>query len=481
MLIVDISFLEDKQERYVIPVALATKDKAAEIKNEHLNAVIEGVEIDQTEAIIYDGTYDEVFRDKLFTTLVQRGKLKGKNGMMAGVPGRRSVLSVSKNQLPLASRLISADQSNTAILYDQRFFFKIYRSLEEGYNPELELLKFLTEHTKFEHFPTYAGSIEYRAAGKEPVSLGVLVKYVPNEGNAWEFTQTSIDQYFEKIVSRKEELRPLIEKVEHLDELNHDGELMHELTGHFFLEMIELMGRRTAEMHLALASNKTDKAFKPEAFSLLYQKSMYQSFRTTVKRTFSSLKSSKRKLDSEIQDLIGEVVRDEDLLLKHIKQSLEKKKITSEKIRVHGDYHLGQVLFTGKDFIIIDFEGEPIRSLTARKLKYCPFKDISGMLRSFHYAIYMGFFKHVSMLPEDRDFLAPWLEFWYEETSKKFVTSYLSTAAGASFIPDDPEQVDTLIDLFTIEKAIYETEYELNNRPDWLTIPLNGLKKLMGY
>ncbi|MFP4489750.1 MAG: hypothetical protein ACLFN1_10640, partial [Bacteroidales bacterium] len=247
----------------------------------------------------------------------------------------------------------------------------------------------------------------------------------------------------------------------------------------FFLEMIALLGRRTAEMHMALSSIQKDRNFAGEPFSLLYQKSLYQSFRTLIKRTFNQMRASVNKLDKEQKSLLGDIIKNETLLLSTIKNTLEQEKIHTFKIRIHGDYHLGQVLFTGKDFVIIDFEGEPTRSLTARSLKYCPLKDVAGMLRSFHYAIYMGQLEYMSKIPEDSYFLDPWLEIWYKKVKDTFLNSYLETAASASFIPKNKKQLDDLLSVYIIEKAIYEADYELNNRPDWLHIPLNGLKKIL--
>jgi maltose alpha-D-glucosyltransferase/alpha-amylase len=247
----------------------------------------------------------------------------------------------------------------------------------------------------------------------------------------------------------------------------------------FFMEMIGLLGVRTAEMHLALSSIKGSKKFEEEPFSLLYQKSLYQSFRTLIKRTISQMKSSRKKLDEDQKALVDDIIEKERILLDTIKHTLEQKKIHTSKTRIHGDYHLGQVLFTGKDFVILDFEGEPTRSLTARSLKYCPLKDVAGMLRSFHYAIYMGELEYLKKIPESVEFLGPWLEVWYQKVYDTFMDHYLEAAGKASFIPEEKRQLDDLLSVYTIEKAIYEADYELNNRHDWLRIPLNGLTRIL--
>jgi maltose alpha-D-glucosyltransferase/alpha-amylase len=191
------------------------------------------------------------------------------------------------------------------------------------------------------------------------------------------------------------------------------------------------------------------------------------------------MKPIRKKLDDEHQSPLGRMNDHEKQILSTIKQTLEKKRIHTLKIRVHGDYHLGQVLFTGKDFIIIDFEGEPTRSLTARSLKYCPFKDVAGMLRSFHYAIYMGQIEYKKRVPDSSKILDPWLEPWYVTVRDIFLDGYLKAAAHAPFLPKEPRQLDDLLSVYTIEKAIYEADYELNNRPDWLHIPLNGLNTIL--
>lgn len=479
ILIIECFYIEGKNEPYVIPLSIATGDQISEIKLNSTEAQVAFVNIDGHDGLLYDGSYDKKVRDLFFQLIYQNGRVKDKSGTIIGVPGKKMGSKVKKAELPLSSRVLVADQSNTSILYDNRFFFKLYRSPEEGSNPELEIIKTLTENTTFRNFPTFTGALEYSKDNAESSALGILVDFVPNEGNAWQFTQSAIDRYFDRIIADKAKLMTEI-KDDNVNVVELFGEeKMKELLGPFFIEMINLLGQRTAEMHLALASVKNKKEFTPEPFSILYQKSLYQSFRTLIKRTINQMKSSKNKLNDEGKSLVDDIIKNESLLLSTMKYTLEKKKIHTSKTRVHGDYHLGQVLFTGKDFMIIDFEGEPTRSLTARNLKHCPFKDVAGMLRSFHYAIYMGQLENESKIQERDDYMKPWLEAWYETVENEFVGSYLKTAGNASFIPEEERQINDLLSVYTIEKAIYEADYEFNNRPDWLHIPLNGLKKIL--
>lgn len=477
IVVVEILYIEGRNESYVIPLSITTGDDVSEKRNKHPESLVAYIEIDGHEGLIIDGSYEKNVRDLFLKLILQKSKLKYKKGAIAGIPGKNISRKISKKELPLSSRVLPADQSNTSILYDNRFFFKLYRSPEEGINPEMEIIRTLTENTSFKNFPSFAGALEYQVEGAENIGLGILVGFVPNEGNAWEFTQSAIDQFFDRIIEQKDELTTG-NYADHILEPA-GSEKMNDLLGSFFTDMVALLGKRTAELHLALSSVKNKKEFAQEPFSLLYQKSLYQSFRTLIKRTFNQMKSAKKNLTDEQVVLIDEIISNENILLSTIKRTLEKKKIHTTKIRVHGDYHLGQVLFTGKDFVIIDFEGEPTRSMTARKLKHCPFKDVAGMLRSFHYSIYMGRVANESKMPESTDFLKPLLEAWYKSVQDIFLNSYLETAGNASFIPEETDQLHDLMAVYTIEKAIYELDYEINNRPDWVHIPLTGLKMIM--
>jgi maltose alpha-D-glucosyltransferase/alpha-amylase len=155
------------------------------------------------------------------------------------------------------------------------------------------------------------------------------------------------------------------------------------------------------------------------------------------------------------------------------------KKISAMKIRIHGDFHLGQVLYTGKDFMVIDFEGEPARSLGERRLKRSALRDVAGMIRSFHYAAYAALFKNPGLRPEDREYLEPWIEAIYHYLGGIYLCSYLKTAGEAAFLPRKPEEFTTLFEAFLLEKAVYELGYELNNRPDWVVIPIKGVKYIL--
>jgi maltose alpha-D-glucosyltransferase/alpha-amylase len=255
-------------------------------------------------------------------------------------------------------------------------------------------------------------------------------------------------------------------------------EEMKELLEASVAERVHLLGVRTAQMHKALASGANDPDFKPEEYSLHYQRSLFAGLQTLVRSTFVSQGKNLAKLPDEVRVEAEDVLQMKDQILLLLK-GIYKKKIDVTKIRIHGDFHLGQVLFTGKDFIITDFEGEPARSYSERRLKRSPLRDVAGMIRSFHYAAYASLFLDNQIRKEDFGKLIPYVEQWYHYVSQFFMRAYLETAAAEAFVPRNKEDLQTLMTTFLMEKAIYELNYELNNRPDWVMIPLRGIKSLM--
>jgi maltose alpha-D-glucosyltransferase/alpha-amylase len=247
------------------------------------------------------------------------------------------------------------------------------------------------------------------------------------------------------------------------------------------LQSAQLLGCRTAELHLALASRQDDPDFAPEPFSTLYQRSLYQSVRSLVGQNLQLLRKGLPRLDSPVREQAERILEREGEIFSRL-QALLSNKIEALRIRIHGDYHLGQVLFTGKDFAIIDFEGEPTRSLSARRLKRSPLVDVAGMLRSFDYAasaVLLGRADSVPIRPEDRGALLPWAAYWTRWVSAAFLRSYLENAAKAPLLPPDRGKLSTLLNTYLLEKSLYEVGYELQNRPEWIRVALDGVERIL--
>jgi maltose alpha-D-glucosyltransferase/alpha-amylase len=249
------------------------------------------------------------------------------------------------------------------------------------------------------------------------------------------------------------------------------------LIGGIYPEKAKLLGQHTGELHLALASYSEDRSFAPEPFNALSQRSVFQSMRNTLRKTFDLLEKKLPSLPEAFRAEAQEVLAAEDQILAQEQRILEQR-AAATKIRIHGDYHLGQALYTGKDFVILDFEGEPARALSERKLKRSALRDVAGMMRSFQYAAYSALWQP-AMRPEDIPFLERWADTWYKQMSSVFLQSYLQATQGASFIPRDDEEFQVLLEAYLLDKAVYEVGYELNNRPDWVVIPIRGIKHIL--
>jgi maltose alpha-D-glucosyltransferase/alpha-amylase len=342
-------------------------------------------------------------------------------------------------------------------------------------NPELEVGRFLTEKTTFSQIAPLAGSLEYRRAKGEPISIAILQGYVPNQGDAWQYTLNTLAHFFtapELIGAHPPAMPRSLLDASKLE----PSEIANKAIGGY-LDSARLLGRRTAELHTALASDPSDPAFAPERITPLDQRSIYQSLSGLSMRATDLLRTQLNKLPADARDE-GRKVLELESRIAYILKSFLARRINTTRIRVHGDYHLGQVLYTGHDFVIIDFEGEPTRSLYERRLKRLAMRDVAGMLRSFSYASQAAL--RTQQAPAERlAELQAWSRFWVDSVSAVFLKSYLSTAGSASWVPQSQEDLELQLTTMLLEKALYELRYEMNLRPDWVRIPLRGILDLV--
>jgi maltose alpha-D-glucosyltransferase/alpha-amylase len=354
------------------------------------------------------------------------------------------------------------------MLFDNKFFLKLYRKLEDGVNPDVEITRFLTEKTDFPNVPAFVGALEYRRAKADPTVVCLLQRAVANEGDVWTLTVDALGRYFDRVLERKADFQ---------NETAPPGALLEELVGGVYPEKVKLLGQRTGELHLALASRNDDPAFAPEPFNAMAQRSVYQSMRTSLRRAFTSLEKKLSDVPAKFRSEAREVLAAEKEILAREKRLLDRR-TNAAKIRIHGDYHLGQLVYTGKDFVILDFEGEPARPLSDRKMKRSVLRDVAGMMRSFQYAAYAALWQQ-AVRKEDVPFLERWADLWYRQTSSMFLQSYLHTTTGAMFIPKNSDDLQVMLEAYLLDKAVYEIGYELNNRPSWVLIPIRGIKHIL--
>jgi len=463
---IEVNYLDGPTETYALPVKIASSDEARKLSKTSPQAVIAQFGGRKT-AILHDATWSDGFRKALFKAVRARTGAKGNAGEIVGIPS--NALESDGAGESLQSHLLGAEQSNSSMMFDGKYFLKLYRKVEDGANPDVEITRFLTEHAKFPNVPSFLGALEYRRPKKEATVVCLLQNAIVAEGDAWTFALDSVGRYFERVLAQKAELQ-------------NDGTppeaLLNDLIGGVYPERAKLLGQRTGELHLALASEQNDKAFAPEAFNAMAQRSVFQNMRALVRRAFALLQKKLPTVPEKFRDEAAEVLAAEAQILKQERRILDRASVAM-KIRIHGDYHLGQVLYTGKDFVILDFEGEPARPLSERKLKRSALRDVAGMMRSFQYAAYSALWQP-AMRTEDVAFLERWADIWYARISQVFLTSYLDATKGAPFIPANEEGLRVSLEANLLDKAVYEIAYELNNRPEWVVIPIRGIKHILG-
>ncbi|MFH0924266.1 MAG: maltose alpha-D-glucosyltransferase [bacterium] len=481
LLLLQISYSEGLPDTYFLPLSFIFARDRLKTLEEFPQGIISYVSIGEEEGILYDSMYNEEFHKLLLQSIVNRRTFKGEAGEFCAYPGRKLKAFLKGKQIPFSSRLIETEKGTVTIRYEDKFILKFYKNCDDGVNPELEIVKLLTEKAKFPNAFPFAGAIEYRGKGAERPTgiIAILQSYTDNLGNVWHHTIDEITRYFENILSKRGELSKPLASPCYLWKINFSNILpeIRDLIGGVSLEMASLLGKRTAEFHLALAS-LSEKDFAPEPFTLLYQRSRYQSIHSLVNKTFQTLKKNLGRLPENICKEAEAVLLDEENILTFVKKILQKR-ISAMRMRVHGDYNLNHILSTGKDFIIADFEGEPERILGERRLKYSPLKDVAAMIRSFHYAASSALIMQKSFRTEDISFLETWINPWCCYVGSIFFNSYLEALGDTLLIPKEKEELNALFQTFLLEKAVYELGYELSYRVEWAFVPINGIRGIM--
>ena len=481
LLMIRVEYGHGNADTYQLLVTAAFGAEAMRIQRDFPHAVIAPLTVRCGEREETGVLHDALWNRDLALALLQA---IGQEARFQGIAGSLSASSTSAfpELVPDGSLLdpvvLKTEQSNTSISYGGRVMLKLYRRMDEGMNPDFEIGRHLTD-MRFPHSPPIAGVIEYRRDPGEPITLALLQKFVRNDGDAWRHSLDAVDRFIVRLVGGPHRgTTPPPTAPPFLDLARNDYPLLaRELMGPY-LESAERLGRRTAELHLALSQGEGNQAFTPETLTMEYRHWRYDNMMRNTETTFALLQERQEVLSSAGQAMARHL-GDLKPALERTCRAFRDLERPIPRIRCHGDYHLGQVLCVGGEFTIIDFEGEPARSLAVRRTKHPAMIDVAGMVRSFHYAPFAfleGKHPGLAVAPQDiPPQSALWAKFWARWASAAFLKAYLEMATGAQFWPQDETDVRLLFDVYLVEKAIYELAYELNNRPDWVEIPLHGL------
>jgi maltose alpha-D-glucosyltransferase/alpha-amylase len=475
--LLQVTYTDGEPETYVLPLTFATGERVAQVLGSP--AAICRLEVqrtDQSEAgLLYDAMWDKRFTALLLGLIARSRRLPGTSGEVCAAP-TRPFRALLRSAVVLEPVPLQAEQRNTSVVYGDLFVLKLYRRADEGVNPDLEVGRYLTEDRDFRHIAPVAGVLEYRRRHQEPSTLAILQVFLPVQGDAWSYTQDAVGRYFTEVQARQADVEaPPIPRQPLFALLDADPPPFVAGCIGPYLESARLLGQRTGELHLALAQASDDPHFAPEPFTDFYRNGLYQSMLGEAGQSFQLLRRRLHTLPQAVQSEAQRVLDREQEVQQYFR-AIRDRRLPAMRLRIHGEYHLGQVLYTGKDFMMIDFEGEPTRPISVRRLKRSPLQDTAGMLRSFHYAVSTPLREQTAEVrPEDCATLAPWARLWYLWVSAAFLNGYLAVASQGTFLPPTPEELQVLLDAYLLEKALSELRDELNSRPAWVQVPLQGI------
>lgn len=467
LVFVEVVFQSAYTETYFLPITFAPKAAKPEKRWQICPAICGG-----EEGYLVDALSTEAFRNFLFSQMAGQRTVPLTNGRLDFKKGKQLKPQEVK------SELLNAEQSNTTIVYNGEYYLKIYRKLFRDSNPDFELTQHLSERAGYPHSPTFMGSINLLRPNMYTVTLGLMQMRVDNEGTAWDWMLAQTERFYHNLARRKlsEEQIPKVPLYKPLPAEKLPLILL-DLIGIEALGRIELLAKRTAEMHLALFQEYENKNFIPINFNEDYQVWLLNRLLYQLDNRLALLENTIEKFEPQAKSWAESFLDRSDEVKNRILH-FNYQFLNSQRIRVHGDYHLGQVLVTQQDFVILDFEGEPESTIRDRKVKQPPLKDVAGMCRSFHYAVFATIFNGKASGLEE-EFAAEAGGRYYRAIVAVFLNAYVQAAFEKGLDIGYYKEIDYLLRYHILEKAIYELGYELNSRPNWATIPLKGIMQIL--
>src|SRR5688572_13017387 len=458
--LVEVAYTEGEPELYVLPLRLTA---------EPTDAVLATLHGEATGAVV-DALGDAAFDTAIVRTIARRRRHVGEGGSLVGVPAPSLARLVPHGAALPETTLSKAEQSNSSVVFGERLILKLYRRADAGAHPDVELGRFLTERASFACTPPVAGSLEH-VTERGRMTLAMLQAYVPNQGDAWRRGQEMLEAFLDRVGSAEPpalaDATPLA-----LADLEPPAAAAGALAPD--LAFAGKLARRTAELHRALLSDPDDPAFAPEPFTAAHQRSIYQALRGQLARSLRRLRGALHSLAPEVRDEAEALLAHEGAGSERVRELIERP-VPAWRTRIHGDYHLGQVILANDDPMIIDFEGEPATALSERRAKRSPLRDVAGMLRSFDYAAQVA----LAQRPERTATATAWAHVWTALVSARYLRVYRDIAGDPRLWPAKPADAALLLETFLLDKAARELEYELAARPDWAHVPIRGLRAIL--
>ncbi|WP_179020127.1 maltokinase N-terminal cap-like domain-containing protein [Winogradskyella forsetii] len=464
-LILEVNFDESFYQHYFLPIAFVSDENFA--KNDRILPI----SIQNQEGFIIDAINLEAFRKVVFERI------------LTAVPKDRTKVRYYKSELFKdcayeSSRLMGMEQSNTSVVYNEKYVLKFFRRIYSDRNPDYEMSRFLSEKKDYKNTPAYLGSVQIKENDIN-ITIGLMQEMVENQGDAWEYMLVEFHKVFSNLEYKKIDISklPQAEDFGHLEIRDVPAQIIDWVGLNAFIK-IQTLAKRTAEMHIALGSEFEDTAFTPSHFNGDYEVWLKNRLLYQFQNRLNTIENSLFKLEGLALELANEFLEKKNIIRKRF-VDFDWTKLKGERIRVHGDFHLGQVLVKDDDFYILDFEGEPESTIRDRKVKQPPLKDIAGLFRSFHYAIYATIFNNMHLYNYNQDHLFEAGEILYQYLKNVFLETYVTKVQSANLNIGYNQERIFLLKYAMLEKAVYELGYELNSRPKWAVIPLKGISNII--
>ncbi|MBT8394109.1 MAG: trehalose synthase [Bacteroidia bacterium] len=465
-LILEVNFVEAFYQHYFLPIAFVSDENFA--KDDRILPI----SIKGQEGFIIDAINLEAFRKVVFERI------------LTAIPNDRTRVQYHKSLLfdnctYESSRYMGFEQSNTSIVYNEKYVLKFFRRIYADRNPDYEMSRFLSEKKDFKNTPAYLGSVQIKDQEGTNITIALMQEMVENEGDAWDYMLKQLNTVFLNLEHKHIDINslPRTEDFLRLDIRDVPPQIIDWVGLNIFTK-IQKLAQRTAEMHIALGSEFEDTAFTPTRFNGDYTVWLKNRLLYQFQNRLNTVENNLHKLDGLALELANEFLEKKNIIRKRF-VNFDWTRLKGERLRVHGDYHLGQVLVKGDDFYILDFEGEPESTIRDRKVKQPPLKDVAGIFRSFHYAIYATIFNNIKDYKHSQEELFQASEILYQYFIGVFLGTYIDEIQDANINIGYHQERIFLLKYSLLEKAIYELGYELNSRPRWAVIPLKGISNII--
>ncbi|PWU13590.1 MAG: maltose alpha-D-glucosyltransferase [Verrucomicrobia bacterium] len=506
LLVLQVEYQDADPQDFFLAITFATGEQRERLLRQDAHRVIASARITDRniEGILVEALGSDSLCQRLGDLLMRRRSIGGREGELRA-SGAAALRSDRNGNVPFSPSRLKTEYANGSIVLNNKYFLKLFRRFEAGINPDLEVGRFLTERA-FPNITPVAGWLEYHRHGGEQSTAGILTNFLPNAIEAWDYTRDMLSRYFDRVRSAPPESQPdalsgcsLLDLSERVGEFTvaqasrlpqeavmpamgaGETPALLSMIG-TYVELARLLGQRTGELHLALAAEAADPAFAPEPFTPFYQRARFQSMRNLALQNLELLRRSLGQAPEAVRPLAEKVAALQPEIIKRLR-ALHAAPISARRIRCHGNFHLGEVLYTGKDFVFIDFEGEPSRPLGERRIKRSPVTDIVRMVRSFDYVAHAALLQQLELgtqHPEHLHQLEPWARFWARWAGAIYLRACLDTLANSDLLPANQEQLAILLDTHLLQNLLHEIRYELLNRPQWLKVPLEAMLGILG-